>query len=409
MNNLTQMKQQRTSIIIISIILIAAIVGVSVYFLQQRTVTNPHAAASTTVAFTAPTTAVSSGQQISSDITVDPGNNQVSLVKLVLTYDSSQLQIASDASSLVANQTAFPQTLEPPTTSCNGTQCMLSATFSIGSNPTNAIQTKTKLATFNATVLAADQTPITVGFDQTTAVYSIATTDQANENVLSSTVPLSFTVGSTLTTSNGPTPTTAGTCSMSTATCAWDTLTGAGSYHYKITDTTTSNTIKEGDITPPQSSVDFPQTPGDTYTCVVSAASVCGTTGQTATTTNTCPINPTVTPTIKPTVTPTPTMTLTPTMTPTPAPTTTPVPTATPYPTLPPAPTNPPAQPQQPAQPAQPQQPAQPPQYIAAAPTATPKPQAPKMMPTGPGDTLIKVGIGGVVLAIVGGLLVFGL
>jgi hypothetical protein len=31
------------------------------------------------------------------------------------------------------------------------------------------------------------------------------------------------------------------------------------------------------------------------------------------------------------------------------------------------------------------------------------------MMPTGPGDTLIKVGIGGVVLAIVGGLLVFGL
>ncbi|HSW88877.1 MAG TPA: hypothetical protein VLG12_06970 [Candidatus Saccharimonadales bacterium] len=433
MNNLTQMKQQRSLFIILGIVILA-VVGVSVWYLRFQTVVNPHAAASTTLAFTTPTQTITKGQKFSSDITVDPGTNSISVVKLVLTYNSDQLQVASDASTLVANTTAFPQTLQAPATTCNGTLCTLTATLAIGSDPTRAITTKTTLATFNATALAADQTSVTVGFDQSTAVYSVGTGDQASENVLSSTSPLIFTInGSGNNNGTTPTPTEAGLCSVNTSTCAWDNLTSATSYHYKITDKTTGNVVSEGDLTPPQASVNFSQVPGDNYTCTVTAANACKTDSAT-TVSNTCPAI-----TATPTLSPTPTTS--PTVTPTPLPSATPAPTATPEPsklacngacttdsncttglaciggfcrnpscstiyscscitpTSTPAPTSPPAQ-------SQPQQP----QYIAAAPTSTPIPtQAPKMLPTGPGDTFIKVGIIGAAIALVGGLLIFGL
>lgn len=464
MTTLTKIKQQKVSITIIFSLIILSVIGISVWFLRQQTVINPHAAASTTIAFTSLATIVNNGQKISSDIIIDPSNNQVSVVKLVLSYDSSQLQVASDTASLVINQTTFPQILDPATITCTGTQCLLSTTIAIGSNPINAIVKKTKFATFTAMVLAQNQTEITVGFDKTTSAYSLATTDQANENVLSSTVPLSFTVGSTTPNiSTMPTVTPPPICAMNIATCAWDTLTGASSYHYKITNTTTGAIIKEGEIPQPQSSIEFPQQIGATYSCDVHASSVCGAKGQTATTTNTCSVNPTITPTRTPTVTITPTKTptlkititptsgVTPTITPikTVTPTTTIMPTKTitmtPMPTATPIPqvacnapcssdancqsglscvgkvcrnpscstkssctcTTPTPMPIQPT--TQSIQPTQP-QYIAGvSPVVTQKPQTPKIMPTGPEDILIKIGLGGIVLAIVGGLLMFGL
>ncbi|HSW97186.1 MAG TPA: hypothetical protein VLF89_05155 [Candidatus Saccharimonadales bacterium] len=428
------MKQQRGLFIILGIVILA-IVGVSVWYLRFQTVVNPHAAASTTLAFTTPAQTIMHGQQFSSDITVDPGTNSISVVKLVLTYNSSQVQVASDTSALVPNATAFPQTLQASATTCNGTLCTITTTIGIGSDPTRAITTKTTLATFNATVLAADQTAVTIGFDQSTAVYSVGTGDQAGENVLSSTVPLSFTVnGNGNNNGTTPTPTEAGICSVNTSICAWDNLSTATSYHYKITDKTTGNVVSEGDLTPPQASVNFSQVPGDNYSCTVTAANACKA-DQATTVNNTCPAI-----TSTPTMSPSPT--LSPTVTPTGLPSATPAPTATPEPskltcngacttdsscqtglaciggfcrnpscstaysctcitpTSTPAPTSPPAQPQQPQQP----------QYIAAAPTWTPIPtQTPKMLPTGPGDTFIKVGIIGAALALVGGLLIFGL
>lgn len=436
------MKQRRSLFIILGVVVLV-VVGVSIWFLRQQTVLNPHAAASTTISFANPTQTIKNGQQFSSDITVDPGTNSVSLVKLILTYDSSQLQIASGASSLTPNTTAFPQTLDAPATNCNGTLCTLSATFAIGANPTAAITTPTKLATFTATVLAADQTPVTVGFDQSTSVYSVAVGDQASENVLSSTAPLSFTVngisagGDSPTPTTGgniPTPTEAGLCSVNTSTCAWDNLSTATSYHYKITDKTTGNVISEGDLTAPQTSVNFQQIPGDNYTCAVSATNACKT-DTAATVSNTCPAI-----TSTPTLSPTPT--LTPTVTPTGQPSATPAPTATPQPSKlacngactsdsqcgtnmaciggfcrnPSCSTEysctcaqPTTPPQQPAQ-GQPAVLTQAPQYIAAAPTNAPLPTvAPRMLPTGPGDTFIKIGVIGAALALIGGLLIFGL
>lgn len=434
--NLSQMKQRRGLFIILGIVILA-VVGVSIWFIRQRTVTAPRAAASTTLSFVAPTQTVQNGQQLSSDIMITPGTNSVSVVKLVLTYNSDQLQVASDASSFVVNSAAFPQTLQEPATTCNGTLCTLSATYAIGADPTKAITAPTTLGTFKATVIAPDQTPVTVGFDQTAAVYSVGTGDQAGENVLASTAPLSFTVnaaigGTTPTgTGTGPTPTEAGLCSVNTSTCAWDNLSTATSYHYKITDKTTGNVISEGDINAPQSSVNFQQIPGDNYTCEVAASNACKK-DAVSSVSNTCPAI-----TSTPTLSPTPTVS--PTVTPSPLPSATPGPTATPQPALltcngactadtncqtglacvggfcrnPSCSTEYSCTCPQPATPTQVVQqsaPTQAPQYIAAAPTNTPIPTvAPKMLPTGPGDTFIKVGIIGAALALVGGLLIFGL
>jgi hypothetical protein len=282
-------KKNNRLVFILIFLIIAGIIAVSVWFLQRRTVTTPHAAASTTVAFIAPAQTIMSGQQVSSSITVDPGNNQVSVVKLVLTYDNTQLQISSATNSLLPNASAFPQTLQPPATTCSGTQCTLTATFSIGSDPTKAIQTKTTLATFTATVIAQPQTTVTVGYESPTAVYSIASADQAAQNILASTVPLTFTVGGS-----------SNVCQQNKSTCSWDALANVTTYHYKVTDTTSETTVQEGDVNAPQTTVLFPSQAGKTYSCNVTAANECGS-GTAGSGESTCPL-PSLTPSVTPTI-----------------------------------------------------------------------------------------------------------
>ncbi len=270
---------------------IVTAIGITVWFIRQRTVTTPHAAASTTLSFATPIQTIAAGQSMSSDIMVNPGTNQVSLVKVFITYDGSKLQ-ANGASSLVVNQAAFPQTLVAPTTSCNGTQCTLSATFSIGSDPTKAIQTTTKMATLNLTAIAGTNGSTTqIAFDQSTSVYSIAQTDQASENVLSSTTPLTVTI-----TGNG------NTCQMNQATCSWNNANNTTTYHYVVVETDSGTTIQTGDVQTPQTRVTFPSEPGKTYSCTVNAVNACGQ-GTAGLGTSTCPL-PSATPT--PSETPTP-------------------------------------------------------------------------------------------------------
>lgn len=99
------------------------------------------------------------------------------------------------------------------------------------------------------------------------------------------------------------------------ASCSWSPSDGATSYHYKIVNVGTGQTVAEGDTSSPSAS--FTSVPGQTYTCVVTASNACGTAPQ-AEGTSTCQITQTPTPTG--TVTPTPTLTPTVTTTPTPTP-----------------------------------------------------------------------------------------
>lgn len=113
------------------------------------------------------------------------------------------------------------------------------------------------------------------------------------------------------------------------AECSWDSVTGATSYHYKITKAGQATPIDEGDTT--STKVVFNSEAGATYTCEVFAENNCGPGDADSDTVN-CSL-PSITVTVTHTNTPTPTKSPTPTNTPTATQTPTPTPTSTPTPT----------------------------------------------------------------------------
>ncbi len=170
---------------------------------QQITVTHASAASTLTLANTATTTNV--GDTTTIDVTLNPGTNAVSLINLTIDYDNSKLNPL--ANGFAPNTTAFSAVLDGPVyNSCSGTHCTMYIALSVGSNPTSAITTTTKVATLNFQALSSGTATVTV--DSKTEVYSVAAQDQANENVLSSTgTPLNITVGGTGTVTPIPLPT----------------------------------------------------------------------------------------------------------------------------------------------------------------------------------------------------------
>lgn len=159
------------------IIVLLVAIPLTVYLAQKQQQTQSSAAPSTTLSFTPAETTTSVGQTVSMDININPGSNQVSFLKLVISYDPLKL----GEPSLVPNTFDFPSVLEGPS-SAAGTS---SVTLSVGADPTKVIQTATRAATLTFKALAATAgTPTKVSFTSETQALSIASSDQANENVL---------------------------------------------------------------------------------------------------------------------------------------------------------------------------------------------------------------------------------
>src|SRR5258708_5826121 len=193
---------------------VVLLVGIplTIYVVQQHTVTQNHAQASTNLTFQ-PSSSSSSpisknvGDSIPLQISVDPGKNLVSFVKLEIQYDPTILATAS-ANAFQANTTAFPSVLEGPIYSPG----KIAVTLSVGPDPTKAIQAKVTAATINFTALKATPpgTPTLISYTSNTQVLSIGSSDQASENVLSSATPATITIGGSSPIPSGtPTPTTA--------------------------------------------------------------------------------------------------------------------------------------------------------------------------------------------------------
>lgn len=177
---------------IIAIVLII-IVPLTVYYSNQQANLNSKAAASTTLAFSQSAIQANPGSPVSTSITMNPGSNAVSLIQLVLTYDSSMIT-PDPATGFQPNTNAFPTVLDGPTYgTCNGTLCTMSISLSIGNNVINAITQPTAIATLNFQAVKQGTTQIAI--DPATQIYSIAPADQANENVLSSSTPTTITIG----------------------------------------------------------------------------------------------------------------------------------------------------------------------------------------------------------------------
>ncbi len=223
-------------LILIGFILILLIaIPLTLYFIQQQQEIRSRAQAATTLSFTPPTSSVNVGDVVSLDLMVNPNSNLVSFVRLEILYDSTKLATASgnQGKAFEPNTLAFPSITEGPIYEDG----RILVTLSVGSDPTKAIQTPTKVATFQFIAKEPTTTPtqVTLGPTQT-QVLSIGPEDQASENVLSSTSPAAISIGgaaptptptASITTTPPPTPTptitttnTLPVCSTFTATVA---------------------------------------------------------------------------------------------------------------------------------------------------------------------------------------------
>lgn len=201
------------------VIVLLVIIPLTVYLVQQQQKLRVGAAPQTILSFNPPSTSTTSGQTFPLDVSLNPGGNQVSFVKLTIQYDPTKL--ATSGAGLVANTTVFPSVLQGPTYTNN----TASITLSVGSSSQSVISTlqpKIATITFKAlNVTASTSTPVSFVTDTTqnspTQVLSIASSDQFNENVLATAQAATITIAPS-TTSPSPTASGSATTSGSTGT-----------------------------------------------------------------------------------------------------------------------------------------------------------------------------------------------
>ncbi len=184
------------------VVVLMVVIPLTVYLVQQQQKLKVGATPATTLSLVdsttkSPAASTTVGQNVSFDVMMNPGTNQISFVKLTITYDPTKL--ATTSATLVPTS-SFPTTLQGPTFTPNS----ISMTLSVGSNPQNIVSTTTKVATLTLKASDVTTTPTQVAFGPDTQVLSIASTDQFNENVLSSWTPGTVTIAQGSAT---PTPT----------------------------------------------------------------------------------------------------------------------------------------------------------------------------------------------------------
>ena len=188
------------------VVVLLIAIPLTIYLLQKQQETRSRAEKSTNLSFvpdssqTAPIQKAV-GDTFSLDVSVNPGQNIVSFVKLEIQYDPDK--IATDSSNAFQpNSSAFPTVLEGPIYSPGKIQ----VTLSVGSDPTKALQATTNAATFNFKAIGPTDPgqPTLITYGTQTQVLSIGSSDQASEDVLSSATPATVVI--TGAGSGSPTP-----------------------------------------------------------------------------------------------------------------------------------------------------------------------------------------------------------
>lgn len=242
----------------ITILLIG--IPIAVYFAQTPQDLRSRAEKSTVLSFS-PTSTTSSpiakkvGDSFDLDVMVDPGKNVVSFIKLVITYDPTMLATSSAGacgSNFCPNQTVFGAPLAGPEYA-QGTagKNTISATFSVGGDPTKQIQSPTRIVTLSFKALSAtSETPTQVGFDsENIQILSTASSDATTENVFSSGNPAFIVISSSNTSTTptlGPTSSASSNKSPTCTSLAVDRAT-TGTAPYSITFTV-NGTDSDGTI-----------------------------------------------------------------------------------------------------------------------------------------------------------------
>lgn len=209
------------------IIILLIGIPLTIYFLQKQQETRSRAQKSTNLTFAPESSQVSPiqkniGDSVPLDIMVNPGTNLVSFVKLSIQYDPDKLATDS-ANAFAPNTTVFPTVLEGPVYSSG----KIEVTLSVGPDPTKAVQVLSKAGTvtFKAIANTAEGQPTVVTYSSTTQVLSIGSTDQASENVLSSTTPATIAIGGQAVITGTPVPIPTGTLTPTPVVTATETPT----------------------------------------------------------------------------------------------------------------------------------------------------------------------------------------
>lgn len=194
------------NILILGFIIILLIaIPVTVYILQQRQQTETQAVASTTLCFTKTTDnicltdtnkpSLKVGDTITLNVLMKPGTNNVIASTLNIGFD--QTKIATDGSGLVRSRDAFPSLIEGPIY----TDGNISITMSVGIDLTMVVKTDIKIASVTFKALSpTDSQGTQVNFTNQTNVTS--TVSDPETNVLSTSTPAFL-----LITAAGATPT----------------------------------------------------------------------------------------------------------------------------------------------------------------------------------------------------------
>ncbi len=217
------------------VVVLLVVIPLTVYLVQQQQKLRVRAVQSTILSLVPQTQSKAVGDNVSLQVSMNPGqnqvSNQVSFAKLTITYDSTKL----GEPNLAPNSSIFPSALQGPTYT-PGTPASASITLSVGSDTSKIIQSSNcspscNIATITFKALAeTGGTSTTVAFDQAngnTQVLSIASSDQFNENVLLTANSATVTIGPGTATPT-PTPTPPGATPTPTPTPPGGGTTGKG-------------------------------------------------------------------------------------------------------------------------------------------------------------------------------------
>lgn len=180
------------------LLLLAISIPLTLFFVRRQQDLRSSAAPTTTLAISPTSQTASAGEEVTVEVTVDPGENFVSFVEFSVVYDATYLE----ALSIDPNTDAFPLILGGPTITAE----TASMSVGIGSDVTKAIQQPTTVATIRfRTVAPTGGTPTQVIFETDVQALSLSIDDQPGENVIANTSPATITILGDSTPS--PTPT----------------------------------------------------------------------------------------------------------------------------------------------------------------------------------------------------------
>lgn len=242
------------------IVVLLVVIPLTVYLVQQQQKLKAGATPATNMSILPASSNVNVGDTVKLNVQMNPGTNQVSFVKLTVTFDPNKLTplapLGSDCPSHtdyvgICPQGSFQTVLQPPT--LDSSSSSISITMSVGQSPNGAsagnialLEFKAKADTGGSTTQVALDTS---GNPPNTQVLSIASGDQFNENVLAGTTPALLTIATTTTSPSpsanvSPSPSGSGTPNVipvCTSLVADRTTTGTAPYALTFTATGTDS------------------------------------------------------------------------------------------------------------------------------------------------------------------------